>query len=165
MRRSAAVPVDAPAAALAAPAARDRSWMLGFAMETGGFALYAAALALASLALVQSSRPGGSAYSPMCRHGWGPPAGRQVIGVVLSVGGLLALAVSLASSSGEGGRGSTAGVLAWLGGTAALAGIALLIGRRTGGLAVAEGIAGGLLFSIGDILMSLPPKAAPVSRS
>src|SRR5262249_26633735 len=27
-----------------------RSWMLGFAMETGGFLLYAAALALASLA-------------------------------------------------------------------------------------------------------------------
>src|SRR5437763_7371591 len=37
----------------------DRSWMLGFAMETGGFLLYAAALALASLALVQSVAAGG----------------------------------------------------------------------------------------------------------
>src|SRR5919201_1312809 len=37
----------------------DRSWMLGFAMETTGFLLYAAALALASLALVQSITAGG----------------------------------------------------------------------------------------------------------
>src|SRR5205085_6021132 len=37
----------------------DRSWMLGFAMETVGFLLYAAALALASLALVQSIAAGG----------------------------------------------------------------------------------------------------------
>jgi hypothetical protein len=34
----------------------DRSWLLGFGMESGGFALYAAALALASLA--PSSRRG-----------------------------------------------------------------------------------------------------------
>src|SRR5881227_4443969 len=37
----------------------DRSWMLGFAMESGGFLLYAAALALASLALVQTIGAGG----------------------------------------------------------------------------------------------------------
>jgi hypothetical protein len=37
----------------------DRSWLLGFAMEGGAFALYAAALALAPLALVQSIAAGG----------------------------------------------------------------------------------------------------------
>src|SRR5919197_4001541 len=37
----------------------DRRWLLGFAMESGGFALYAAALALASLSLVQSIAAGG----------------------------------------------------------------------------------------------------------
>ena len=37
----------------------DRSWMVGFGMESGGFALYAAALALAPLALVQSIGAGG----------------------------------------------------------------------------------------------------------
>src|SRR4051812_43840819 len=37
----------------------DRSWLLGFAMEGGGFTLYAAALALAPLALVQSVAAGG----------------------------------------------------------------------------------------------------------
>jgi hypothetical protein len=37
----------------------DRSWLIGFAMESTGFALYVAALALASLALVQSNQAGG----------------------------------------------------------------------------------------------------------
>lgn len=37
----------------------DRSWLLGFAMETSGFALYTVALVLAPLALVQSIAAGG----------------------------------------------------------------------------------------------------------
>src|SRR5579871_3238968 len=37
----------------------DRSWLGGFAMESGGFASYAAALALAPLAVVQSVGAGG----------------------------------------------------------------------------------------------------------
>ena len=43
----------------------------------------------------------------------------------------------------------------WLGGTAVLAVLVLLIGRHTGALAVAEGVAGGLLFSIGDFSTKL----------
>src|SRR2546423_3840597 len=38
----------------------DRSWLLGFAMESAGFLLYAAALSLASLALVQTIGAGGT---------------------------------------------------------------------------------------------------------
>ena len=37
----------------------DRSWMSGFMLESGGFALYAVALGLGSLALVQSVAAGG----------------------------------------------------------------------------------------------------------
>src|SRR5256884_9622611 len=37
----------------------DRSWLFGFALETGGFLLYAAAPALASLALGQTIGAGG----------------------------------------------------------------------------------------------------------
>src|SRR5919197_732087 len=77
----------------------DRSWLLGFAMESAGFLLYAAALALASLALVQSIAAGA--------------------------------------------------ILLWLGITAAVALVMLGSGRR--GVAVADGAAGGLFFSIGDI--------------
>src|SRR2546429_9845717 len=37
----------------------DRSWLIGFALESCGFALYVAALALAPLTLVQSVAAGG----------------------------------------------------------------------------------------------------------
>jgi hypothetical protein len=73
----------------------DRSWMLGFAMETVGFLLYAAALALASLALVQSIAAGGIgvlAYVS-ARLARRRLSRRELNGVVLvSVLGLAALA-------------------------------------------------------------------------
>ncbi len=135
----------------------DRSWLTGFAMETGGFASYAAALALAPLALVQSIAAGGIGVLAFVssRLGGRRLTRRELRGVALSVLGLGLLAVSLAGSTGGGGHGSTAGILAWLGGTAVLAVLVLLIGRHTGALAVAEGIAGGLLFSIGDFSTKL----------
>ena len=135
----------------------NRNWMLGFAMETGGFGLYAGALALAPLALVQSIGAGGIgvlAYiSARARGKHLGPA--ELTGVGLSILGLLALAVSLAKSSGGGGGGSLVAILAWIGGTAALALVALGLGRRTGRVAVTDGIAGGLLFSIGDLSTKL----------
>jgi hypothetical protein len=135
----------------------NRTWLLGFAMETSGFALYAAALALASLSLVQSIAAGGIgvlAYVS-ARASGRRLRGRHMSGVILSIVGLLALAVSLAKSSGEGRQGSTVAILVWLGATAALALLALGVGRRTGALAVVEGLAGGLFFSIGDISTKL----------
>ena len=135
----------------------NRSWMLGFAMETGGFAFYAAALALASLALVQSIAAGGIGVLALAsaRVSGRELERREAIGVSLSIAGLLALAVSLAKSSGEGHNGSTAAILSWLGATGLLALLVLWTGRRTGSLAAAMGIAGGLLFSIGDISTKL----------
>jgi hypothetical protein len=131
----------------------DRSWMLGFAMETTGFLLYAAALALASLALVQSIAAGGIgvlAYvsARMARR---PLSRRELSGVIVSVLGLAALAVSLAGGSGEGGAGSAVGVLLWLGATAVAALMVLGLGRRANAVAAANGLAGGLFFSIGDV--------------
>jgi len=72
-------------------------------------------------------------------------------GVLLSVLGLFALAVSLVGGSGEGRSGSTATILIWLGASAALALLFLLLGRALFGVAVAAAVAGGLFFSIGDI--------------
>jgi hypothetical protein len=131
----------------------DRSWLLGFAMETGGFLLYAAALALASLALVQSIGAGGIgllAYVS-ARMSGRHLSKRELSGVLLSVLGLLALAVSLVGGSGEGRRGSTATILVWLGTSGAVALLFLLLGRALLGAAVAAAVAGGLFFSIGDI--------------
>jgi hypothetical protein len=132
---------------------RDRSWLLGFALESVGFALYVAALALAPLSLVQSVTAGGIGVLAFVsarmshRH-----LGRgELAGVWISMLGLLALAVSLAGGSGEGTGGTTGEILLWLGATAAAAVVALALGRRFGWTGVAYGIAGGLFFSIGDI--------------
>jgi hypothetical protein len=135
----------------------DRDWLLGFAMETGAFALYAGALALASLALVQSIAAGGiGVLAYVSSRVTGRRLGsRQLTGVGLSVTGLLALAVSLTGSSGPGGKGSIAAIVVWIALTAVLGLLALLVGRATGALAVAEGVAGGLLFSIGDLSTKL----------
>ncbi len=131
----------------------DRSWLFGFALESAGFALYVAALALAPLTLVQSVAAGGIgilayASARMSRRRLGR---HELAGVLVSMLGLLALAVSLVGGTGEGAGGSTVEILVWLGATAAAAVLALALGRKFGGLAVAEGIAGGLFFSIGDI--------------
>jgi hypothetical protein len=131
----------------------DRSWLIGFALESSGFALYVAAVALAPLTLVQSIAAGGIGIlafvsARMRRRSLGR---HELAGVLISMLGLLALAVSLAGGTAEGAGGSTFEILLWLAATAAAAVIALALGRRFGALAVAEGLAGGLFFSIGDI--------------
>jgi hypothetical protein len=131
----------------------DRSWLLGFAMESAGFLLYVAALALASLALVQSVAAGGIgvlAYLSS-RVSGRPLSTRERIGVLLSVLGLVALGVSLVGGSTEGGEGSLYLIVLWLGATAAAAVLVVAFGRRVLGVAVAEGIAGGLFFAFGDV--------------
>src|SRR6478609_10088356 len=114
---------------------QDRSWLVGFAMETIGFLLYAAALALASLALVQSVVAGGIgilAYVS-ARVARRRLSGRELYGVIASVGGLAALAVSLAGGSDKGGRGSLGMILLWLGLTAGVAALLLAVARTIGG--------------------------------
>jgi hypothetical protein len=131
----------------------DRSWLLGFAMETTGFLLYVAALRLASLALVQSVAAGGIgllAYVSS-RVAGRPLAARERNGVLLSILGLVTLAVSLVGGSGEGGAGSTGAIVVWLGAAAAAAVLVVTLGRNILGVAVAEGVAGGLFFSLGDV--------------
>jgi hypothetical protein len=131
----------------------DRSWMLGFAMESGGFLLYAAALALASLALVQSVTAGGIGVLAFAsaRFAGHRLSRRELQGALVSVAGLVALAVSLTGGSGEGGNGETAGILLWLAITASIALVLLAIGPRLDAVAITHGLAGGLFFSIGDL--------------
>jgi hypothetical protein len=135
----------------------DRSWLLGFAMESGGFILYAAALALAPLSLVQAIAAGGIGVLAFASARL---AGRrlsrvELTGVLLSVLGLVALAASLVGGKAKEGAGELGPILLWLGVTAAVAVALVLVGRRRWGAAVANGLAGGLFFSIGDISTKL----------
>jgi hypothetical protein len=122
-------------------------------METSGVLLYVAALALASLALVQSVSAGGIgvlAYVS-ARLSGRPLARRELSGVIVAMVGLLALGISLVGGSAQGGGGSTRAIVLWLGTTAAVALIVLALGRRFLSGAAADALAGGLFFSIGDI--------------
>jgi hypothetical protein len=135
----------------------DRSWLVGFAMESCGFLLYAAALALAPLSLVQSIAAGGIgvlafASARVARRRLAPV---EVAGVLLSVLGLAALAVSLVGGKAKEGSGQIGPILLWLGVTAAVAIVLVAAGRSRWGAAVANGVAGGLFFSIGDISTKL----------
>jgi len=71
--------------------------------------------------------------------------------VLLSIVGLAALAISLAGGGNKGGGGGGASIVLWLGITAGVAIVLVLFGRRLIGVAMADGVAGGLFFSIGDV--------------
>lgn len=135
----------------------DRKWLIGFGMESAGFALYVAALALAPLSLVQSIAAGGIG---VLAYAGARMAGRRLTrvelgGVLLSVLGLVALAISLVGGHAKQGGGDIGPILLWLGVTVLLGIVCVLVGRRHWGAAVANGIAGGLFFSVGDISTKL----------
>lgn len=128
-------------------------WIAGFALEAGGFVLYAAALALAPLSLVQSVAAGGIGVLAFVgahrarRH----LSRRELFGVLIAVLGLIALGGSLAEGHTGGHSGSTGAILLWLGAVAVAAVLVLWLGRHALGKAAAYGVAGGLFFSIGDV--------------
>jgi hypothetical protein len=135
----------------------DRTWILGFALETGGFAFYAAAVGLGSLALVQTIGAGGIGVLAWvsARVSGRRLSRRHLIAVYISALGLAALGVSLAHGSGAGSSGRTGAILTWMAGCALVALLVLAIGRLRGAVAVSEGIAGGLFSSIGDLSTKL----------
>jgi hypothetical protein len=122
-------------------------------MESGGFALYVTALALAPLALVQSVAAGGIGILAVAsaRIARRRLTTRERLGAGVSVAGLLFLSLSLIGGGDSGAHGSLVDIGLWLGGTCAAAALVLTVGRTLVGAAAADGIAGGLLFSVGDI--------------
>ncbi len=158
LRESAAVG-DLPALSLRRPGRSvrlllsSRAWLAGFAMESGGFVMYVAALALAPLALVQSVAAGGIGILAVAsaRLGHRRLTGRESLGAGVSVAGLLILSLSLIDGADQSASGSLVEIGLWLGSTCAAAALVLTVGRAFVGAAAADGIAGGLLFSCGDI--------------
>jgi hypothetical protein len=135
----------------------NHAWLAGFAMESGGFALYVTALALAPLALVQSVTAGGIGILAVAstRLAHRRLTTRESLGAGVSVVGLLFLSLSLIGGGDRGGHGSIVEIGLWLGGTCAASAIVFTAGRMFLGAAAADGIAGGLLFSAGDISIKL----------
>jgi drug/metabolite transporter (DMT)-like permease len=131
----------------------SRAWLAGFAMESSGFALYVTALALAPLALVQSVAAGGIGILAVAsaRLGHRRLTTRESLGAGVSVAGLLFLSLSLIGGGDRGAHGSLVEIGLWLGGTCAAAALVLTAGRTFVGAAAADAVAGGLLFSVGDI--------------
>ncbi|HEX7609916.1 MAG TPA: hypothetical protein VF380_04505 [Solirubrobacteraceae bacterium] len=132
-------------------------WLIGFAMEAGGFALYVAALALAPLALVQGVAAGGVGILALAsaRIADRRLSTREVRGAALAVAGLALLGISLAGGGDRGGTASLLAVALWLGATVAVAVVLLASGRALLGAGVAAGLAGGLFFAAGDICTKL----------
>jgi drug/metabolite transporter (DMT)-like permease len=131
----------------------SRAWLVGFAMESSGFVMYVAALALAPLALVQSVAAGGIGILAVAsaRIARRPLTRRESLGAGVSVAGLLFLSLSLIGGGDQSAPGSLVEIGLWLGATCAAAALVLTMGRAFFGAAAASGIAGGLLFSCGDI--------------
>lgn len=131
----------------------NRGWLLGFASESVGFALYVLAVALAPLALVQAVAAGGIGILALlvARTTRVRLQTRERVGVAVAVGGLALLAVSLAGGSEEGGAGDWLGIALWLG--ASIGASILLIGMGVGRFdsGAVFGAAAGILFAAGDV--------------
>jgi hypothetical protein len=126
-------------------------------METAGFMLYAAALALGPLALVQSVAAGGVGILTYAtaRFERRRLTRRDLAGSLVAVIGLACLAVLLAGGDARDAQGSTLEIGLWLAATAAAAVVVMTVCRGPLGRGVACGIAGGLFFAAGDIRTKL----------
>jgi drug/metabolite transporter (DMT)-like permease len=131
----------------------SRRWLLGFAIESSGWALYVLALSLAPLSLVQATAAGGIGILALLvsRVTDTPLSTHERLGVGIAVGGLVLLGISLAGGHDEGGGAGYLTVGLWIGASAAAALLSVqVLGRRIGA-APAYGVAAGLLFAAGDI--------------
>jgi drug/metabolite transporter (DMT)-like permease len=133
---------------------RSRSWITGFAAESGGFLCFVGALTLAPLALVQSLAAGGIGVLAFLssRMAGMRLTRRELVGVVVAVIGLAFLGISLAGATGQGDEGVWAGILGWVFASAGLAALAVRFGASLLGSAAAHGLAAGILFAAGDVV-------------
>jgi hypothetical protein len=132
----------------------SRVWLVGFASETFGFALYLVAVAMAPLALVQAVSAGGiGVLALLVSRTSGTSLERhERLGVGVAIGGLALLGISLAGGSEQGEPASLVGVALWLGASVGAAALAMSAGAaRVAGGAAAFGLASGIFFAAGDV--------------
>ena len=131
----------------------NRRWLAGLGVESVGWLLYVAALALAPLSLVQATAAGGIGILAIMvsRFTHVPLTSRERIGVVVSVVGLALLGLSLLGAHGEGSAASYLWVGLWLGASVVAAAVCMWPLARVIGGGPAWGIAAGILFAAGDV--------------
>jgi drug/metabolite transporter (DMT)-like permease len=150
---------EVPPLSIRRPVASMRSlltakrWLLGGALQVGGFVLYVVALALAPLALVQAAAAGGIGILAIMvsRFTHVPLSRYERIGAAVSVLGLALLAVSLLASREEGSGASYLGVALWLGASAVAGVLCLTLLDRAIGRGIAWSLAAGIFFAAGDV--------------
>jgi len=136
--------------------ARNRAWLVGFAVETAGWLAYVAAVRLAPLALVQAVGAGGIAVLALLGSRFRPgrlPRHEQ-IAVLTALLGLLLLALSLSASEEAGEPPGAIPALIWLGGCGGFAAFLIVSHTRLSRAAIL-GLASGVLFAAGDISTKL----------
>jgi drug/metabolite transporter (DMT)-like permease len=131
----------------------SRRWLVGFATESFGWALYVLALSLAPLSLVQATAAGGIGILAIMvsRITHVPLTRLEQVGAAVSVVGLALLGLSLLSTHGEGSGATYAWIGIWLAASAAGAALCVTLLARAIGRGPAWGIASGILFAAGDV--------------
>jgi hypothetical protein len=126
----------------------SRSWLVGFVVGLGGWALYVVALAFAPLSLVQAVSAGGIAILALLVHrGSAALAPREWTGVAVGTVGLLLLAATLGHGPTSSHLEHASAALVWLAGSAAAAALSVFALGGAAGL----GIAAGVLYAAGDV--------------
>ncbi len=130
---------------------RERSWLAGFAVGLGGWALYVAALRLAPLSLVQAVSAGGiGLLALLVARGGRRLSGRERAGVAAAVGGLVLLGVSLAGGAPAGSEALLRPAI-WIVVSLAAAALAVGPGGRLLAGGAGFGVAAGVLYAAGDV--------------
>lgn len=121
---------------------RSGRWTVGFFAGIGGWVLYVVALALAPISLVQAASAGGVGVLAL----GGRLRTTERVGVAAALGGLVLLGLSIPPHPPTG-HGNAAAVIAWVGGSLALAGLVSRLAPTAAGL----GMAAGVLYAAGDV--------------
>lgn len=131
---------------------RDRRWVVGLLVGIAGWVLYVAALALASLSLVQAASAGGLPLLALLarRHG-ADLSRRQWLAVGAAAAGLFLLAVSLTHGGAGSAHARAADVAVWIVVSAAAAAAAATADSTLLAGGAGLGIAAGVLYASGDI--------------
>ena len=130
---------------------RNLSWLTGFLVGLGGWALYVGALALAPLSLVQAVAAGGIGILALfARRAGALVTPRDGAAVAISTCGLLLLAISLAGGVSAGQPAQIGAVAGWLMVSVVVACLGVACGAALAPGA-GLGLAAGVLYAAGDV--------------